>query len=179
MTTAEIAEAAGVSKRTIFKVFPDKATLIYEAVKTILDPAPTRDSLQKIDASAPLDAQLVAAGQILLERLDRATALVEVLRSMPDSGKGRSADARRFVIASNAAITEALTELMEPHSEDLGAGYPRLTRPKNWRSTIRDVADMAVTPERFTEHVLSAWRATEGTRIEEWTRLTLEFLYGP
>lgn len=37
----------------------------------------------------------------------------------------------------------------------------------------------AVNPPTFAGHVLSAWHATEGARIEEWTTRTLEALFGP
>jgi hypothetical protein len=55
--------------------------------------------------------------------------------------------------------------------------FPRLHRPTRWTSTILDVAEGAVPPKVYAADVLSAWQATEGERIEGWTRLTLASLY--
>ena len=41
VTTAEMADAAGIAEGTIFRVFPDKPSLLHEALKSSFDPAPT------------------------------------------------------------------------------------------------------------------------------------------
>ena len=115
VTTAEMARAAGIAEGTIFKVFPDKAALICGAVKAVIDPGATCDAVKAIPQSDPIERQLAAAADILLERLERVTALGEVLRSLPDAGERRLADTRRYVVASNAAISAELTALLERH----------------------------------------------------------------
>lgn len=115
VTSAEMASAAGVSEGTIFKVFPDKAALIAEAVRAALDADPVCGALAEIHPAASLEAKLAEAGRVLLERLDRAMALGEVLRSMPD----RPADVRRFVAEANAAISAALAGLLDDHRDQL------------------------------------------------------------
>lgn len=59
----------------------------------------------------------------------------------------------------------------------VGGGYPKLERPTTWKSDIRDVADGNTTAHAFIVDVRAAWDVTEGARIREWTRATLESLY--
>ena len=58
VTTREMAEAAGIAEGTIFGVFPDKPSVVHEAVKVSMDPAPIQRAVDEIPASAPLNTQL-------------------------------------------------------------------------------------------------------------------------
>jgi len=119
MTSREMAEAAGVSEGTIFSVFPDKASVIIEAVKVTMDPEPFRAAMAEIPSTAPLEGQLKAIATILLRRSARVGTLVGVLRTMQPAGAEKPAGAHRFVKESNAAILDALTDLFECHRESL------------------------------------------------------------
>ncbi len=68
VTTKQIAEAAGVAEGTIFRVFPDKVSLIEAVVEFAFDTAWTDAALAGIDATLPLEARLVAAIEILRRR---------------------------------------------------------------------------------------------------------------
>jgi len=114
VTTAEMAEAAGVAEGTIFRVFPDKASLLYAAIERTLDPSPVDAALSGIDPASPLAEQLVAATEILGSQFEGMTALTGMLRSIPHDDKPHS-DLHRIATESIAAVTDALARLLEPH----------------------------------------------------------------
>jgi AcrR family transcriptional regulator len=119
VTSRQMAKAAGIAEGTIFRVFADKSSVIMEAIKTTMDPAPTCDALAQIPESAPLDAQLEAAAAILLERSERAAALMGVLRTAHESASPRPAGIPTFVQESNAATLDSLTKLLKRHADSL------------------------------------------------------------
>jgi AcrR family transcriptional regulator len=119
VTTAEMAHAAGIAEGTLFRAFPDKAVLIFEAVKTAMDPAPVAETIRAIGPSAPMRTQLVEAVRILSEHLNRVIALGEQLRSMPPPDAARKADVRRLIVKSSAVVSAALNDLFVRHAERL------------------------------------------------------------
>ena len=115
LTSREMAEAAGVAEGTIFSVFPDKPAVIIEAVKVTMDPAPVRTAIAGISETAPLKDQLESVAVVLLQRSERIGTLVGVLRTLNPTGTEKPAAAHRFVLESNAAILDALTDLLDRH----------------------------------------------------------------
>jgi AcrR family transcriptional regulator len=69
ITTREIAHAAGIAEGTIFRAFADKTELLAAVVEAALDIAPTNAAIAAIDPSSGFEAQLVAAVDILRERV--------------------------------------------------------------------------------------------------------------
>jgi AcrR family transcriptional regulator len=69
VTTRSIAVAAGIAEGTIFRVFPDKDSLIDAVIETVFDPAPTEAALAEIDATLAFEERLAAAVEIVQHRL--------------------------------------------------------------------------------------------------------------
>jgi AcrR family transcriptional regulator len=155
VTTAEMAGAAGVAEGTIYSVFPDKATLIADAVRVALEPGPVQQALDAIDRTASFAQQLADVARVLSGRFQRAVALISVLRSLSDSAEVSHAAAHQHVVASNALVSRAVTDLLEEHVDELrvqpdraavafgglifASGYPLL--PVEQRLTIDEVVD--------------------------------------
>jgi len=115
VTTSDLANAAGVAEGTIYSVFPDKVTLIGEAVEVALDAETTRAAIGAIDAGCSFEDQLAEAARILIDRFGRVVALVSVLRSMAASSADTSDRARAAVSASNAEVSDAVEQLLDRH----------------------------------------------------------------
>jgi AcrR family transcriptional regulator len=79
VTTRQIAEAAGIAEGTIFRVFPDKESVVQAVVTEVFDPEPTLRELAAVDRGLPLRERLVAAVAVLQGRLSQVFGLLDAL----------------------------------------------------------------------------------------------------
>lgn len=110
VTTRQIAEAAGVAEGTLFRVFPDKESLVQAAIAEVFDPEPTLRELAEIDRDLPLRARLTGAVAVLQRRMTEVFTLLHAIgwtgppdrmRRPPPSG-------------TNDAFRAALVDLVGP-----------------------------------------------------------------
>ncbi len=80
VTTKQLAEACGVAEGTLFRVFPDKESLIEAAIHRAFDPTPLLADLAGVDRLLPLEERLTAAVRILVARFSRTIALLHAVR---------------------------------------------------------------------------------------------------
>ena len=118
VTTAEMAESAGIAEGTIFRVFPDKASLLLAAIERTLDPSPFDAELSAIDPALPLADRLEAAADILAGQFEGMTPLIGMLRSIPHDDQPH-VEMHRTATEAMTAVIDSLTRLLEPHRDRL------------------------------------------------------------
>ncbi len=118
VTTAEMAEAAGIAEGTIFRVFPDKAALLHAAIGKTMNPVPFQEALAQIAVDAPIEDQLVIAADALAQQFERVTALFGMLRSIPHNDTPH-AESHRIAHESMETVAASLADLLERHREHL------------------------------------------------------------
>ncbi len=131
VTTRELAAAAGVAEGTLFRVFPDKGTLVRAAVERALDPVDLVAQIRAIPASRALRPALTEAVRLMQDRAGQVVDLIFVAHHAPDgehrpdggrrpgAGHGAPPHGHRPHHGSVEPVVDAIAELLAAHAAEL------------------------------------------------------------
>lgn len=124
VTTRQIAEAAGVAEGTLFRVFPDKRTLLLAVAEYLVDPDRGEQALvASLEPASDLASKVEAVIDHLRDRMGNVTLVIMALRHAvigEDAVEGSHMGPPAFLAESNQRLIEAIaTHVFAPHQPEL------------------------------------------------------------
>ena len=118
VSTAEIAQAAGVAEGTLFRVFACKDDIVHAVIDDVMDPANVNRQLAAIDLQAPLAERMMAIVQILHGRIADISFLMSALHASGMSHT-RPKHTRAQHEAHAASLRDAIADVLAPDADHL------------------------------------------------------------
>ena len=161
VSTREVAQAAGIAEGTIFRVFPDKRSLMMAAAEEAINPADGQRAFEEaVHGAASLREQVVVAAARVLERMQTVMSVMVALRPhlmaahaehhRTGPGEKPVLGPPPFVLKAQEELHARLTGLFEAHRDELAV------EPEVAALALRSLIFGAARPELGMGAVLTA-----------------------